>query len=378
MFRAPICRISHRLHSLVWLPISTFLGSLQPTIKFNAKSCRSILVGAIVAVLIGYGCSEPVPKVFRVGVICGADFFLPVVDGFKARMAELGFVEGENIIYELQTFNNDPQGEQRAAEKFVRNRVDLIFTTPTEPSIKAHAAIQGTTIPLVFSYAGIEDSDLVKSVPQPGGNTTGLRFPGPEQICKRLELMLDFLPRTKRLWIGYDKNYPTATPVLKALRGLAATMGVTLVEVPATTLKEIETDLHRRAKAADPGIDAIILMPDTFNHSPTGWKAIRTFGVAQRIPIGGSFLYSVEQGALYGNANDLYVVGQLTAPLASKVLHGMPAGSIPVVTPEQQLIVNHTVALELGVSVPEGLLYMATQIIQNHDTPIQEPNTDER
>ena len=44
--------------------------------------------------------------------------------------------------------------------------------------------------------------------------------------------------------------------------------------------------------------------------------------------------------------------------------HGMTAGSIPVATPEQQLIVNYAVARELGIAVPEGLLNMATQIIR--------------
>ena len=139
---------------------------------------------------------------------------------------------------------------------------------------------------------------------------------------------------------------------------------MTLIEVPVDTIKDIEADLAQRSTAADTGIDAIILMPDTFNHSPAGWKAIRSFAAAHNIPIGGSFLYSVEQGALFGNANDLFKVGELTAPLASKVLHGMPAGSIPVVTPEPVLIINYSVAQKLGMAVPEGLLNMASQIIR--------------
>jgi putative ABC transport system substrate-binding protein len=111
-------------------------------------------------------------------------------------------------------------------------------------------------------------------------------------------------------------------------------------------------------------MDAIILMPDTLNHCPDGWKLIRTFAAKHKIPICGSFLYTVEQGALFGNANNLSMVGKLAAPLAKKVLNGMPAGTIPVVTPNQQLIINYKVAQEMGVEVPEGLLNMATQIIR--------------
>lgn len=332
--------------------------------KTKIVTCWWLILGAMVVGLLVGACEEEKPKVYRVGVICGADFFLPVIDGFKAKMTSLGFAEGENIIYDVQAFNNNPDEERRAADKFVSEKVDLIFATPTQPSIKAHVAIKGTDIPLVFSYAGLEGTGLVDSVSKPGGNTTGLRFPGPEQICKRLELLLEFIPGAKRVWIGYDKNYPTAVSTLDALRTLALSSEVTLIEVPADTIKDIEADLAQRATAADTGIDAIILMPDTFNHSPAGWEAIRTFAAAHTIPIGGSFLYSVEQGALFGNANNLFKVGELTAPLASKVLHGMPAGSIPVVTPEPVLIINYSVAQKLGMAVPEGLLNMASQIIR--------------
>ena len=323
-----------------------------------------ILTGIIVVGLLINSCADSKPKVYRVGVICGADLFLPVIDGLKSKMAELGFKEGETIVYAIHAYNNDPEGERRAAETLVAEKVDLIVTVPTQPSVKAHRAIQGTDIPLVFSYAGIEGIGLVESVPRPGGNVTGVRFPGPEQICKRLELMQAFLPKVRRVWIGYNQNYPTIGPSLRALRILSASMGITLVEVPVTTLGELERDLEQRAREADPGLDAIILMPDTLNHSSAGWEVIRTVAKKRKIPIGGSFFYTAEQGALYCNGNEMVTVGELTAPLVSKVLNGTPAGMIPVVSPEQVLTINLTVARELGVEVPRGLLSMASQIIR--------------
>ena len=258
-----------------------------------------MLVCMIIAGLLVNGCADSKPKVYRVGVVCGADLFLPVIDGMKSEMARLGFIDGKNIVYEIHTFNNDAQGERRAAEALVADKVDLIVTMPTQPSVAAHRAIQGTNIPMVFSYAGIEGSGLVESVPRPGGNVTGVRFPGPEQVCKRLELLQDFLPAARRVWVCYDQNYPTIRPSLEALRPLAASMGITLVEVPVTTPEELERDLVRRAGQTDPGMDAIMLMPDTLNHSSAGWEAIRAFAKTWGVPIGGSFFYTAEQGALY-------------------------------------------------------------------------------
>jgi putative ABC transport system substrate-binding protein len=328
-------------------------------------SRRRMLVSfALSAVMLLCGCSAGKEKVFRVGVICGSDAFLEVVSGFQSKMSELGYVEGRNIVYDMQKLNADPEGELQVAKRFVQEGVDLVFAVPTEPSVAARDAAQGTEIPLVFAYAGIEGSGLVESVSQPGGQITGVRFPGPEQISKRLEILLEFVPRAKRVWIGYDKNYPNTMPALKALRTAASSRGVRLVEVPAATIGEMGVDLAGRTKATDPGVDAIILMPDIFNHCPAGWDLIRRFAAQRRLPIGGSFLYTVEQGAIFGNANDLANVGKLAAPLADKILRGASAGMIPVVTPEQDLWINYKAARDLGLTVPEGLLQRAKKIIR--------------
>lgn len=324
---------------------------------------RTLLIVAIVLTPL-LGACTPKPRTYQIGILCGSDAFLEVVAGFKAGMANLGYIEGKNVIYDLQALNVDPTGEQRAAERFVTNKVDLIFAVPTEPTVAAQAATRGTDIPVVFAYAGIENSGLVNSVREPGGNITGVRFPGPEQIGKRLEILLELAPQVRRVWIGYDKNYPTIGPALETLRPLAASRGVTLVEAPATTLEELEADLASRAAKEDIGIDAIILMPDIFNHSPAGWALISGFAAQHRVPVAGSFLYTVEQGAVFGNANDLVRVGELAAPLADKILKGTPAGTIPVVTPDQVLWINYRVAQELGLTVPQSLLGQAAKIIR--------------
>ncbi len=319
---------------------------------------------AIGIALLLSGCGAEKPKVYKVGIISGTDAFLAIADGFKSKMAELGYVEGKNVVYDMQQLNADPAGELQVVKKFVADKVDLIFAYPTETTEAAQAATQGTNIPVVFAYAGIEGSDLVESVRRPGGNITGVRFPGPDLISKRLEIMLDIAPGVKRVWIGYDKNYTNTAPALEVLRPLAASKGVTLVETPATSIEEIKADLAKREQAADIGLDAIILMPDTFNHSPEGWEQILTFATKHHVPIGGSFFYTVQQGAVFGNANDLFKVGELAAPIADKILKGTPPGEIPVVTPEPTLWINYKVAVELGLTVPEDLLSQAVEIIR--------------
>ncbi|NJN66329.1 MAG: ABC transporter substrate-binding protein [Chloroflexaceae bacterium] len=314
--------------------------------------------------LLANGCGAEQPGVYRVGIFSGTGAFAEVASGFKAGMAELGYIEGQNIVYVVQEVTSVPDEDRRRIQHLVDEQVDLIFVAASRPTMLTREVTAGTNVPMVFTLATIEGNNLVQSVREPGGNITGVRSPGPEQTSKRLEILLEIAPQVKRVWIGYDKDDSNTAPALDALRQFAASQQVTLVEVPATTHEELQADLAARVAREDLGMDAMILMPDGLNHSTRGWEMIRTFAAQYRIPLGGSFLYTVEQGAVFGNASSFFEEGALAAPLAAKILHGTPAGTIPVVTPNQRLWINYRVAEELGLTVPEGLLKTADEIIR--------------
>jgi len=334
---------------------------------------KKIMVGIILIVALAaigpiyYFTSQPPvkqKKVYRVGILSGTDAFLTMADGFKTKMAELGYDEGKNIVYDIIRTNADPAGETQAVKKFMAEKVDLIFTFPTEPTVSAKTVVGNSNIPIVFAYAGIEGFPLVESVSAPGNNLTGVRFPGPEQMAKRLELLHEIAPLAKKVFIIYDKNYPNTAPALATLRPLAENFGLTLVETPVADMKEFLTVLAQKTDSTDPDVDAMILMPDILNHSPDGMAAIFNFTAKHKLPLGGSFPPTVEGGAIFGNANDNLQVGSMAAPLADKIFKGTPAGTIPVVTPEQNLWLNYKRALELSLNIPETLLNQADNIIR--------------
>lgn len=289
---------------------------------------------------------------------------LDIADGFKVKMTELGYVEGENIVYDLHKLNADPAGEQRVARKFVEDKVDLILSFPTEPTIAAKAATQGTGIPIVFVMAGIEGTNVVESVSKPGGNITGSRFPGPESTVKRLEILHELVPQAKRVYIIYDPNYPTVPHALEQLRPTASSLGLTLVEDQVNNLDEFKTALQKRAALDDIGVDAILIMPEVLSQTPEGFEALLKFANEHKLPLGGTMESTVYAGAVFSFATSSVELGMLVAPLADKILKGTPAGTIPVVTPVASLRINYKVIQELGLNVPEGLLSRADEIIR--------------
>jgi putative ABC transport system substrate-binding protein len=299
-----------------------------------------------------------------VGILDGATGFSGIVDGFKAKMAKLGYVEGENIIYDVHQSNDDPAEEQRILEQFVAAEVDLIFVFPTRATIAAKAATQGTDIPVVFAMTFIEGTNVIETVRNPGGNMTGVRAPGPEEIVKRFELLHELVPQAKRVYVTYDQNHPPNQSAIKALRPAAASLDITLVEALVTSVVDIQADLQARAASDDIGLDAILIMPDFPSQSPAGWPLLSEFAAEHKVPIGGGAAFEAEAGAVFSYVSDYIEIGKLAAISADKILKGTPAGTIPVATPVQSLRINYKQAQELGLTVPRSLLSLATEIIR--------------
>jgi len=333
-------------------------------IRFRRQILHLTLLVVVCVFLSGCGEKVQEKKVYHVGVVSGSDAFVNIADGFKAKMTELGYVEGKNIIYDFQKLNADPAGEKRVAKKFVEDKVDLIFSFPTEPSVAAKEATQGTNIPVVFAMSGIEESDLVESVRKPGGYITGVRFANPELTAKRLEILHELVPQAKRVYLIYDPNYPTAPFALGALRSVVPSLNLTLVEDPVNNVQELQAALQKRVASGDIGIDAILIMPDILDHSPDGFRTILEFANEHNVPLGGGMDFTADLGAMFSFVPDNVEMGMLAATLADKIFKGTPAGTIPVITPEARLRINYKVIQELGLNVSEGLLSRADKVIR--------------
>jgi putative ABC transport system substrate-binding protein len=308
-------------------------------------------------------CDKKKEKVYRVGVLSGVEGFVAIADGFKAGMTELGYVEGKNITYDIQIANMNPLKEKQIAKKFVQDKVDLILSFPTEASVAAKEATQGIDILLVFANANIEGTNLVESVRRPGGNITGVRFPGPDNDVMRLGFLHELVPQANRVLIFYNPDYPTIQRVVDALRTAASHLGITLAEDHVINVEEVQTALKKRAASEDINIDAILLMPDFINHSPGGFEAIVNFANKHKVPIGGGAGFTADLGAMFSFVPDFFETGMLAATQADRIFKGIQSGTIPVVTPENHLRLNYKVIKELGLTVSEGLLSRAKEIM---------------
>ncbi len=170
------------------------------------------------------------------------------------------------------------------------------------------------------------------------------------------------MPQLKHLYVTYDPTYPTAKSVLAALRTDVASTDVTLIEEQISKAEDIAVNL--KARENDTGINAILILPETLSQSAIGYGNISKFAAAHHIPIVGNIMSQVQQGALFFYAPAVIDGGKLAATLADKILKGTPAGTLPVITPESQLVINYKTSQQLNITIPEGLLAQASEIIR--------------
>ena len=144
------------------------------------------------------------PTKLRVGVASVQPRSAPIYATFLKGMAELGYEEGKNFIFE---FVQAPNTEGYAApfQEVARRNVDILMATGPEIGLKAAIAAAGTR-PIVMIAIDFDPLALgvyVASLARPGDNITGLFVEQVQLSVKRLQLLTDAFPSCQvRLCFG--------------------------------------------------------------------------------------------------------------------------------------------------------------------------------
>jgi ABC-type uncharacterized transport system substrate-binding protein len=111
-------------------------------------------------------------RVFRVGVIHEGGVFNATVAGLRSGLRELGLEEGKHLVLEIRDVKGDLKMVEGAARDLVRERVDLIYSIATSPTIAVKRAT--ADVPIVFAIGSDPVvAGLVESFAKPGGAPHG-------------------------------------------------------------------------------------------------------------------------------------------------------------------------------------------------------------
>jgi ABC-type uncharacterized transport system substrate-binding protein len=323
--------------------------------RFLLTSLAGLLSPAVAAV------AEKRP---RVGFLFPGAPSAPIISSNRAAsirgLGEEGYREGENITVEYRYA--EAEGLLNAASELVRLGVDVIVAGGTPATLAAKRAT--TTIPIVGANLADPLADgLVSSLARPDANITGNTFLAPELGPKRLQLLLEAVPRVVRIAaLQHPGVYSQRTMqnMLKDTEERARASGVELHTIDASDPNDFETAFEAIAKAR---VGALIIFPSPMfyvNH-----RSLVGLAAKHRLPTMWVFREAVEAGGLMCYGANVPDLARRAAKYAARILRGAKPAELPIEAPTAfDLLINLKAARVLSLTIPPSLLARADQVIE--------------
>jgi putative tryptophan/tyrosine transport system substrate-binding protein len=129
---------------------------------------------------------------------------------FFDALRDLGYVDGDTIAINYLSADGHSERFPDLAAECLRLKADIIAVSTTPATQAAKSATH--TIPIVMIALGDPvGTGLVDSLPRPGGNVTGMSMMAPEVATKRLELLIEAVPKISRVLVLTYLADPIAT-----------------------------------------------------------------------------------------------------------------------------------------------------------------------
>jgi len=301
-------------------------------------------------------------KVYYVGVLTTGTSDNPHIRGLRDGLKEAGYVEGKNLVFDTPT--KDTYEELRpVAKAYIEKKFDVIITTGGTATLMAKGLT--TTTPIVF-VGGVRDpiaSGLVSSVARPDANVTGFSSATDFELHgKRLQTFKEVVPALKRVAVFYNARgeNPGHAQNLALIRKVAPSLGLTLAEKPIKLRTELEPALSSISKDTTGGI--FVICSSLFAKP---FQSIIAAAAQKRLPLIGCSAEDVSFGALVSYDADRYRLARRGAWYVDRILKGAKPTELPIETPNYfELVINLKTAKQIGVTIPQALLYRADKVIK--------------
>jgi putative ABC transport system substrate-binding protein len=277
---------------------------------------------------------------------------------FWARMAELGWREGENLFPVNLHADGNPDRLSKLVSDLLSARVNVMVIAGTHGAIAAKRATQ--TIPIVGVLADPVGAGLAQSLARPGGNVTGVSVQISDEIPgKWLELVREAVPELTTVAVVVNPDNPSSATMVTQLSHAAEDAHVRYLVLHARRVEDyarVFREASRRAQAAIVTTDGIAIH---------GRYAIAQLAAQHRLPVLAGTSQFVEAGTLMAYGPDEEVTWRKVADYVDKILKGANAADLPIQQPtEFSLSLNLKTAKALGIKMPESLLLRANQVIR--------------
>lgn len=281
-------------------------------------------------------------------------------DAFAQGLRDLGLTEGRHFVLERRYAEGKLDRLPALVADLLASKVDLFFA----PSGIAALATKksGTMLPIVFAF--VPDpvgQGFAQSLARPGGTMTGLTSTHTELAAKRLELLREAFPSTRRVAVLY---YRAGAPA-GVVEQLAETEKAgRLLGLDVIAEESAGADDFARAFAALRGLrpDALVVIenPVFYTHR----VRLIEHAAALRIPAIYNVVDYVNSGGLMCFGASYTDLARRAAAYAAKIMKGATPGELPIERPTKlELAFNAATARAQGLSIPQAVLARADLVV---------------
>jgi ABC-type uncharacterized transport system substrate-binding protein len=296
-------------------------------------------------------------RVRHIGLL--ASLPLRPIERFRKAMADLGYVEGKNLIIETRFVEGRDDRYPAFAVELATLPVDVIVTWGTPAAFAAKRAT--TQIPIVMGAIGdAVNTGLVSNLARPDGNITGFVALNVELEEKRLELLKEVLPRLSRVAILLNSGNQLNRINLDTARRAAQKLSVAIDAFEVQSKQEVGRALRAIVDARP---DAVLLGSDTMLLGER--KQIVDAMAASRIPAIYPFREYADAGGFIVYGANISVLFERSAGYVDRILKGERPGNLPVQQATAfEILINLKTAAGLGLTLSPSVLVRADEVIE--------------
>jgi putative ABC transport system substrate-binding protein len=324
---------------------------------------RNLLLGIGAATLVGPGVGRAQPATPKARVcwvsLSAAALKEPYTVAFVKRLAELGFVEGRDVILDRRHGDLRLERMPAVAAELGKLKCDVGFGGGSEISLETLTQAS-PDLPIVFIAVDFDPlvTGDIASLARPGGRITGVTALQAQLPAKRLELLKELLPKMSK--VAVLANEQTNAQLLP-VQGTARRLGIALHVVD---LKRPPFDFNAGfADIARANADALFVLGSGL------WvpfrKQIPELALKAKLPTVFHQAQWVEAGGLMSYGFNFSAMWRRGAEMVADILRGAKPGNIPMEQPKvYELALNRKTAKTLGIQIPRSLLVRADQVIE--------------
>lgn len=268
---------------------------------------------------------------------------------FKAELANQGYVEGQNVTYDMKSAQGDSSTLQTICGNLSSEGYDLvvgIVTPATQAVVNANPGC-----PVVFiSVANPVGSGIMSSMDTPDKNATGTSNVIP--VDQIFTLADQLTPNYGTVGLLYCSGENNAVLTVQKAKEYLDKQGIPYVEQSVANSAEVQ----QAAQSLASKCGMIYIPVDSTVQS--AMPQVVEAATAAKIPVYGSDPVMVKSGALACISVSNTQLGTRSAQMAAQILSGTPVSEIPAeALTDYQYVINGQTAATLGVTVPTGDQY---------------------